>query len=61
MIKKERYISNTDYELLKKLYPNNMDEIIKKNNNNIEVSNDTSIFYASIVCLFKQFTNSFKY
>ena len=30
MIKKERYISNTDYELLKKLYPNNMDEIIKK-------------------------------
>ena len=29
MIKKERYISNTDYELLKKLYPNNMDEIIR--------------------------------
>ena len=32
MIKKERYISNTDYELLKKLYPNNIDEIIKKIN-----------------------------
>lgn len=37
MIKKERYISNTDYELLKKLYPNNMDEIIKKINNDYPI------------------------
>ena len=37
MIKKERYISNTDYELLKKIYPNNMDEIIKKINNDYPI------------------------
>ena len=37
MIKKERYITNTDYELLKKLYPNNMDEIIKKINNDYPI------------------------
>lgn len=37
MIKKERYISNTDYELLKKLYPNNMDDIIKKINNDYPI------------------------
>ena len=37
MIKKERYISNTDYELLKKLYPNNMVEIIKKINNDYPI------------------------
>ena len=37
MIKKERYISNTDFELLKKLYPNNMDEIIKKINNDYPI------------------------
>lgn len=37
MIKKEIYISNTDYELLKKLYPNNMDEIIKKINNDYPI------------------------
>ena len=37
MIKKERYISNTDYELLKKLYSNNMDEIIKKINNDYPI------------------------
>ena len=37
MIKKERYISYTDYELLKKLYPNNMDEIIKKINNDYPI------------------------
>ena len=37
MIKKERYISNTDYELLKKLYPNNIDEIIKKINDDYPI------------------------
>lgn len=37
MIKKERYISNTDYELLKKLYPNNIDEIVKKINNDYPI------------------------
>lgn len=37
MIKKERYISNTDYELLKKLYPNNMDDIIKKINDDYPI------------------------
>ena len=37
MIKKERYISNTDYELLKKIYPNNMDEIIKKINDDYPI------------------------
>lgn len=37
MIKKERYISNTDYELLKKLYPDNMEEIIKKINNDYPI------------------------
>ena len=37
MTKKERYISNTDYELLKKLYPNNMDEIIKKINDDYPI------------------------
>ena len=37
MIKKERYISSTDYELLKKLYPNNMEEIIQKINNDYPI------------------------
>ena len=37
MTKKERYISNTDYELLKKLYPNNIDEIIKKINDDYPI------------------------
>lgn len=37
MIKKERYISSTDYELLKKLYPNNMEEIIEKINNDYPI------------------------
>ena len=37
MIKKERYISNTDYELLKKLYPNNIDEIIEKINDDYPI------------------------
>ena len=37
MKKKERYISSNDYELLKKLYPNNMDEIIQKINNDYPI------------------------
>ena len=37
MIKKERYISNTDYELLTKLYPHEMDKVIEKINNDYPI------------------------
>ena len=37
MTKKERYISNTDYELLTKLYPREMDKVIEKINNDYPI------------------------
>ena len=37
MTKKERYISNTDYELLTKLYPHEMDKVIEKINNDYPI------------------------
>ena len=37
MTKKERYISNTDYELLTKLYPHEMDKVLEKINNDYPI------------------------